>query len=239
MQAFILAAGLGTRLKPFTSHHPKPLAVVQNKPLLQHVIEHLKASGVTKVYMNLHAMPEQIIHFLETHNNFNLPIQYIIEKELLETGGGLMNIADLIDRNQPLIMMNADMLTNIDLGKMMSIFCSGHLDALLAVQNRASNRKLLFNTDNILVGWKSLAPMQYLPANIDLSKKYQELAFSGIQIIHPQLIEKTQLRGRFSIIDLYLELCHSFKFKSYLHDEDYLLDVGTPERLAAAQHLKL
>lgn len=239
MQAFILAAGLGSRLKPFTDHHPKPLAIVQSKPLLQHVIEHLKSAGVTKIFLNLHTMPEQIIAFLEDQDYFQLTIQYKIEKELLETGGGLKNIYPLINPSKPLIIMNADMLSNINLKQMMNTFQEGKTDGLLAVQNRDSNRKLLFNQDQRLIGWKSIAPLKYLPEDLNKNTIAHAYAFSGIQIIRPDILHRSQLKGKFSLIDLYLELCDHSYFQPYLHDQDYLLDVGTMARLEAAQHLKL
>lgn len=239
MQAFILAAGLGTRLKPFTDFHPKPMAVVQGKPLLQHNIEKLKKAGYSKLIINLHTMPEQIIEFLNLHDNFGLEITYRIEQDLLETGGGLRNIEDLIDRSKPITILNADILSNIDLVKMYKTFQESNVSALLAVQNRESNRKLLFDENQQLIGWKSIQPSNYKPDSMNKESQYTELAFSGIQIMDVNLLNDSPLRGKFSLIDLYLEQCSNHVIKAYPHDKDYLLDIGTPEKLQNAQQVAL
>lgn len=239
MQAFILAAGLGTRLKPFTDFHPKPMAVVQGKPLLQHNIEKLKRAGYSKLIINLHSMPEQIIEFLKLHDNFGLDITYRIEQDLLETGGGLRNIEDLIDRSKPITILNADILSNINLAKMYTAYQESDCIALLAVQNRESNRKLLFDENHHLIGWKSIQPSSYKPDSMNKESQYTEFAFSGIQIMDVKLLNDSQLRGKFSLIDLYLEQCSNHVIKAYLHDNDYLLDIGTPEKLQNAQQVAL
>lgn len=239
MQAFILAAGLGTRLKPFTDFHPKPMAVVQGKPLLQHNIEKLKQAGYSKLIINLHSMPEQIIEFLKLHDNFGLDITYRIEQDLLETGGGLRNIEDLIDSSKPITILNADILSNIDLIKMNTAYQASDCTALLAVQNRDSNRKLLFDDNLQLIGWKSIQPSNYKPDSINKESQYTELAFSGIQIIDMKILNGSLLKGKFSLIDLYLEQCKNHVIKAYPHDKDYLLDIGTPEKLQNAQQVAL
>lgn len=239
MQAFILAAGLGTRLKPFTDFHPKPMAVVQGKPLLQHNIEKLKKAGYSKLIINLHTMPEQIIEFLNLHDNFGLEITYRIEQDLLETGGGLRNIEDLIDRSKPITILNADILSNINLAKMYTAYQESDCIALLAVQNRESNRKLLFDEKHHLIGWKSIQPSNYKPDSMNKESQYTELAFSGIQIMDVNLLNDSPLRGKFSLIDLYLEQCSNHVIKAYPHDKDYLLDIGTPEKLQNAQQVAL
>lgn len=239
MQAFILAAGIGSRLKPFTDFHPKPLAVVQGKTLLQRCLEHVKKHGYTKIIMNLHTMPEQIIDFLKVNDNFGLEITWIIEEVLLETGGGIKNATHLIDMEKPLSILNADILSNIDLSAFNQAFHQKEADALLAVKNRNSSRKLIFNKEEKLVAWKNENDKIYRPADYQEEENDKIRAFSGIQIINPQLIKATQLQGKFSLIDFYLELCNNHAIYMYEHNEDYLLDVGTPEKLEHAQNFPL
>ncbi|MCC7029824.1 MAG: NTP transferase domain-containing protein, partial [Chitinophagaceae bacterium] len=121
MKAMILAAGLGTRLKPFTDSHPKALAIVNGKTLLQRNIEYLKKYGITEIIVNVHHFADQIISHLQHHQNFGIPISISDETdEVLETGGGLKKAAWFFKDQQPFVLMNADILTKMNLQAMIS-----------------------------------------------------------------------------------------------------------------------
>ncbi|MCR6642855.1 MAG: sugar phosphate nucleotidyltransferase [Sporocytophaga sp.] len=135
MKAMIFAAGLGTRLKPFTDNHPKALAVVNNKPLLQRNIEYLKGYGINEFVINVHHFPDQIIDFLKEHNNFGCKVNISNETDaLLETGGGLKKASDYLKGNTPFLVMNVDMLTNLAVDKMIAFHKAGKALATLAVK---------------------------------------------------------------------------------------------------------
>jgi N-acetyl-alpha-D-muramate 1-phosphate uridylyltransferase len=238
MKAMIFAAGLGTRLKPFTDHHPKALAVVNNKTLLQRNIEYLKNFGFTEFVLNVHHFPEQIISFLTEHHNFGCKI--IISDEtgaLLETGGGLEKAAPYLKGQEPFLVMNVDMLTNLNIGSMISFHKSNNSLATLAVTERATSRYFLFNKQDELCGWRNTKSSEE-----KIVRKEAFLvpkAFSGIHIIEPAIFDHMKKEGKFSIVDVYLELCVANKITGFDHSSDILIDVGKPESIIEAEGLFL
>lgn len=232
----IFAAGLGTRLKPFTAHHPKALAEVNQKPLLQRNIEYLKSYGIREFVINIHHFPDQIRDFLARHQNFGCRISLSDETEaLLETGGGLKKAAPLLRGPEPFIVMNADILTNLNLDRMIEFHRSGKPLTSLAVTDRTTSRYFLFNQQHELCGWQNRksGEQKIVRAEAGLMAK----AFSGIHIIEPVIFDLIHREGKFSIVDVYLALCADHKISGYDHSSDILIDVGRSEAIAEAERL--
>jgi NDP-sugar pyrophosphorylase family protein len=238
----ILAAGLGTRLKPFTNDHPKALAMVNGKSLLQRNVEYLLSYGISEIIVNVHHFADQIIDAINKNNGWGANITISDETdEVLETGGGLLRAANYFESEERWLVMNADILTDLDLYKLIAadeayvIKAEGDLVATLAVTGRNSSRNLIFNQSGTLCGWKNnntgeekwALPLR--DPNTAVPK-----AFSGIQIIHAAFLHEVQLRGKFSLIDAYLQLAQHYAIHFYDHSDGILLDVGKPESLEKA-----
>ena len=245
MRAMILAAGLGTRLKPFTNHHPKALALVNGKTLLQRNIEYLQAFGIREVVVNVHHFSDQIISAVQENNGWGSNITISDESdEVLETGGGVLFAADYFKNEASWLVMNADILTNMPLDKMMAAddaLKNSHNNyaATLAVTNRSSSRNLLFNQNDLLTGWKNNTTMEEKwvggkTNSVNDSSKIIPKAFSGIQIIHAPFYTALQLSGKFSLIDAYLQIASTNPIGYYDHSDYILMDVGKPENLEKA-----
>ena len=236
MKAMIFAAGLGTRLKPFTDHHPKALAVVNNKTLLQRNIEYLKNFGFIEFVINVHHFPDQIISFLNEHHNFGCEIIISDETDiLLETGGGLKKASPYLKGQEAFLVMNADILTNLNLGDMLAFHQANKSIVTLAVTDRSTSRYFLFNDRNELCGWKNTKTNQ--EKIVRKESRLTPKAFSGIHIIEPAIFDHIKREGKFSIVDVYLELCATNKIIGYDHSSDILVDVGKPESIAEAEAL--
>ena len=245
MRAMILAAGLGTRLKPFTDHHPKALAMVNGKSLLQRNVEYLLAYGITEIIVNVHHFADQIVDAVQSNNGWGASITISDESdEVLETGGGLLRAANYFEGEERWLVMNADILTDLDLHKMIAADelnaqkAEGDLVATLAVTNRSTSRNLIFNQAGTLCGWKNNNTGEEkwaLPLR-DLNTAVPK-AFSGIQIIHAPFFQEVQLRGKFSLIDAYLQLAQHYAMYYYDHSDGILLDVGKPESIEKAAAL--
>lgn len=242
MRAMILAAGLGTRLKPFTDKHPKALAVVNGKSLLQRNVEYLMSYGITEIIVNVHHFADQIIDTIKEHKGWGATITISDETdEVLETGGGLLRAKDYFKDEERWLVLNADILTNLDLHKMIEADAlyaqkaEGDLVATLAVTNRTSSRNLIFNTAGTLCGWKNNNTAEEKWANpLRDPNTAVPKAFSGIQIVHATFLQEVALRGKFSLIDAYLQLAQHFAIHFYDHSDGILLDVGKPESLEKA-----
>ena len=238
----ILAAGLGTRLKPFTNKHPKALAVVNGKSLLQRNVEYLLSFGITDIIVNVHHFADQIINAVNENKGWGANITISDETdEVLETGGGLLRAANYFESEDRWLVMNADILTNLDLHKMIAadeayaIKAEGDLVATLAVTDRSSSRNLIFNQSGTLCGWKNNNTGEEkwaLPLRDPNSAVPK--AFSGIQIVHAAFLQEVQLHGKFSLIDAYLQLAQHYAIHYYDHSDGILLDVGKPESLEKA-----
>ena len=242
MRAMILAAGLGTRLKPFTDNHPKALAMVNGKSLLQRNVEYLMSYGITDIIVNVHHFADQIVTAINENTGWGANVSISDETdEVLETGGGLLRAANYFEDEARWLVMNADILTNLDLHKLIaadeanSIKAEGDLVATLAVTDRLSSRNLIFNSSGTLCGWKNNTTGQEKWANpLRDPNSAVPKAFSGIQIIHASFLKELELSGKFSLIDAYLQLAQHFAIHYYDHSEGILLDVGKPESLEKA-----
>ena len=232
----IFAAGLGTRLKPLTDHMPKALVPVAGKPMLEHVILKLIASGFDEIVINVHHFAEQIIDFLKEKNNFGIKIWISDEtEELLDTGGGIKKASSLL--NEPFLVHNADILSNVDLKALYDFHLASENDATLLVSPRKTVRYLLFDQTNRLCGWTNKDTLQTKPEGfIYQPDEQQEYAFGGIHIISPSLFKYMEgWTGKFSIMDFYLQTCQKAKLGGYAKEDLQLIDIGKPDTLAQAE----
>ena len=236
----ILAAGLGTRLKPFTDKHPKALAMVNGKSLLQRNIEYLQKIGITEVLVNVHHFADQIIDAINTNNGWGSTVTISDETDaVLETGGGLKKAAWYFKNETSFLLINADILTNLDLDALVVQHTNTGALATLAVSDRNSSRYFLFDEAGKLCGWKNQNTGEYKPVHLSDSntEHLQAKAFSGIQVIDTKLLALMQREGKFSMVDVYLDLCATHTILAYDHTGATLLDVGKPESLALAATL--
>lgn len=237
MKAMIFAAGLGTRLKPFTDNHPKALAVVNGKPLLQRNIEYLKSFGINEIVINVHHFADQIIEFLEDNNYFGIEITISDETDqVLETGGGLVKAKANFEED--FLVMNVDILTDLNLADFIKAHQENKALVTLAVSDRNSSRKLFFNEQNELKGWRNLKTEEEIKA-VDSLDNCKDLAFSGIHVISPTLFDKITEKGKFSIMKVYMDLMKTESIIGFDHSGGILIDVGRPESvLEAEQYFK-
>ncbi|WP_415542763.1 nucleotidyltransferase family protein [Empedobacter stercoris] len=237
MKAMIFAAGLGTRLKPFTENHPKALAIVNGKPLLQRNIEYLKSFGIDEVVINVHHFADQIIEFLEENNYFGIKITISDETDqVLETGGGLVKAKT--NFKEDFLVMNVDILTDLHLTNFIKAHQENKALVTLAVSDRNSSRKLYFNDKNELKGWRNLKTKEEIKA-VDSLDDLNDLAFSGIHVINPALFDKITETGKFSIMKVYMDLMKTESIIGFDHSGGILIDVGRPESvLEAEQYFK-
>ncbi len=237
MKALIFAAGKGTRLKPFTDHHPKALAKVNDVPLLERNIKYLQSFGINDFVINVHHFGSQITEFLKANNNFNAKIEISDEsEELLETGGGLVFAKRFLDHGEDFIIMNADILTEININDLVEYHKKMKDFATLAVSDRESSRKLLFNDDLILRGWLNIQSGEQRLA--EFNKGFKAFAFSGVHCINPLIFNKIKRTGKFSVMEEYLDLMQTEHIRGFLH-QSILIDVGRPESiLEAERHFK-
>lgn len=237
MKAMIFAAGLGTRLKPLTDHMPKALVPVAGKPMLEHVIGKLKAAGFDEIVINVHHFAYQIIDFLKEKDNFGIQIWISDEtEELLDTGGGIKKAAHFFD--EPFLVHNADILSNVNLRALYEHHLSSGNDATLLVSPRKTVRYLLFDEGNRLCGWVNKDTLQTKPEGFIYQPEIQkEYAFGGIHIISPTLFKYMgdEWTGKFSIMDFYLQTCKKARLGGYAKEDLQLIDIGKPDTLAKAE----
>lgn len=237
MKAMIFAAGLGTRLKPFTDSHPKALAEVNGKTLLEHSICYLQRFGIYDVVVNVHHFADQVINALQQNKGFGSKYAISDEREeVLETGGGLKKAAQHFINEEAFVVMNVDVLTNLQLDKMIEQHKSSNAIATLAVMQRESSRQLLFDADMQLCGWLNNKTDEH--KTVRDSTPLKEYAFSGIHVLSPAIFNMP-FEGKFSIIDVYLHFAATEKICGFNHTGDVFLDVGKPESLERAAELLL
>ena len=235
MKAMILSAGLGTRFKPWTDEHPKALALVNGKSLLQRNVEFLQQYGIKDVVVNVHHFAEQVIDAIEKNKGWGSNIIISNEKDmLLETGGGLLKARPFLE-DDTFLTINVDILTDANLKYFLASHQQENSLVTLAVTGRKTSRYLLFNKYNRLCGWRNT---QTAEEKIALkAKEYFEKAYSGIALFEPSVFDLITLTGKFSLIDLYLSLAHDNKIAGFDHSESKLLDVGKPESVSKAEEL--
>ncbi len=236
MKAMLFAAGLGTRLKPFTDHAPKALAEVNGKSLLEHNIRYLQRFGIYDVIVNVHHFAAMIEDVLFEQDNFGSNITISDERsEILETGGGLKKAAGFFNGEAGFVVMNVDVLTNLDLEKMIAAHTQSNAVATLAVMTRDSSRHLLFDSGMTLCGWKN-----NVTGEERISRQITPLfpfAFSGIQVLSPAVLQNIPFDGKFSLIDLYLHLAKTSTLRGFDHTGNIFIDVGKPGSIEQAEYL--
>jgi mannose-1-phosphate guanylyltransferase len=243
MKAMILAAGLGTRLRPLTDNCPKALVEVGGRTILEMTLSRLRAFDFREVIINVHHFPDMILEYLKTNDNFGMRIDVSREEVLLDTGGGLKKAAYffLEDSNaleRPFILHNVDVMSTIDLHRMVQFHTENQALATLAVQDRKTSRYLLFDDQLQLCGRRSDHDQK--DEFVRSSQQVRPLAFSGIHVISPRLFAMITEEGVFSIITSYLRLAaYGEKILAFRADEYYWRDLGKPDNLMqAAQDVK-
>jgi MurNAc alpha-1-phosphate uridylyltransferase len=235
MKAMIFSAGLGTRFKPWTDEHPKALAIVNGKSLLQRNVEYLQEYGILDVIINVHHFPEQIIEAVEKNKGWGSRIVMSDERlELLDTGGGLLKAKAFLE-DDTFLTINVDILTELNLKYFLAAHQQENSLITLAVSNRKTSRYLLFNKYNRLCGWRNNSTGEEIIA-IE-AKDLFEKAYSGLAIFEPAVFDMIKLTGRFSLIDLYLDLAPDNKIAGFDHSGEKLIDVGKPESLEKAEKM--
>ena len=235
MEAMLLAAGKGTRLQEETNSKPKALVQVGGKPLLQHAIERLCAAGVSKIVVNVHHFSEQVIAFIESRS---WPVPVLISDEtdcLLETGGGLKKAAGLFSKTEPILIYNVDILSSLDLTDLLQAHLASGALATLVVRKRTTQRYFKFDELMQLVGWVNKKSGEKKVARPDKFEHASELAFSGIHIVQPAILERMPLENRFSIVPVYLNLAQSEKINGFIDNSELWMDVGKPAELEIAR----
>lgn len=247
MKAFILAAGLGTRLKPWTLEHPKALVPVAGIPMLQRVIDSLSRQGAHRLVVNIHHFGEQIIDFLSSDPDYQ-EIRISDERErLLDTGGALLKAAPLIKGLNPdekvCIIHNVDILSNADIKSLYDYHLSSGNDITLLTSDRASSRQLIFNNDDILTGWHNRSTGEYRPASYRPDSSHAEAAFSGIYVVSDTVFETLREYSEFihsdafPVMDFLLDPKNPLRIGRHHHPCLQLIDIGKPDTLKMADEL--
>lgn len=235
-KAMVFAAGLGTRLKPWTDHHPKALARVNGKSLLQRNIEYLQVQGIYEVVVNVHHFADQITNEIAASNGWGSQITLSDETDaVLETGGGLQKAAGYFSDVSDFVVMNVDILTDMPLAKMISQHLHNQPLATLAVSERETSRYFLFDEQQYLSGWENsrTGEKKIVRNAVNLRRK----AFSGIHVINSAYFHLIQLTGKFSMVDAYLALAKHNNISCFDHSGCHFLDVGKPESIVAAEKI--
>lgn len=235
LQGMIFAAGLGTRFKPWTDNHPKALAAVNGKSLLQRNIEYLQQYGITNVVVNVHHFADQIIAVLKNNKGWGSAIAISDETDmLLETGGGIKKAEPLFTAEN-IVVINVDILTDLDLGKLIAYHQQQAPLSTIAVTDRITSRYFLFDDNNTLCGWRNTKTGEEKIARA--AATYIPKAFSGIHVISKKLLSLIDRTGKFSIVDIYLELAANNTIKGFDHSGSRFIDVGKPDSVAEAEQL--
>ena len=251
MKAMIFAAGLGTRLKPITDTMPKALVPVCGQPLLYHVINKLVAAGYDDLVVNVHHFPDQIIHYLHSHD-FGARIAVSDERDFLrETGGGIRYAKHLLtedeipgqagnDGIEPFLVHNVDIVSNLDLNSLREQHREEALATLVASE-RKTQRYFLFDEDNRLKGWTNIATGEVRSPFPDINPdRCRNLAFAGIHLMSPAIFDAFDRYGfgdRFSIVDFYLRACADYPIYAAVPPDFQLVDVGKKETLSEAERV--
>ena len=230
----IFAAGLGTRFKPWTDKHPKALAPVNGKSLLQRNIEYLQKYGITEVVVNVHHFADQIINAVKQNKGWGSTIIISDEtNEVLETGGGLLKARNLLEGDEPFVTINADILTDLNLKRLIDYHKDYKPLVSFGVTNRKTSRYFLFDEYDRLCGWRNKKTEEEI---IAIPKRnLVERAYSCVVVFEPRIFSLIQQSGKFSIVETYLSLAKDNLILGYDHTGDKFADVGKPESIAIAE----
>ncbi len=236
MKGMIFAAGLGTRFKPWTDHHPKALALVNGKSLLQRNVEYLQRYGITDLVVNVHHFADQIIDAIEKNKGWGSSIHISDETTgLLETGGGLLKARHFLEGPAPFVTVNADILTDLNLKRLVDYHKDYKPLVSFGVTRRNTSRYFLFDEFDRLCGWRNKKTGEEI---IPVAKpELTERAYSCVAIFSPEIFPLIPQQGKFSIVETYLSLAKDHLILGYDHTGDKLADVGKPDSIAAAEKL--
>ena len=238
MKALIFAAGLGTRLKEHTSDKPKALVQLAGKPLLQHAIEKLRSHQITDITVNVFHFADQVISFLENHSFPGVQIHISNEREeLLDTGGGFKKAEPFLAGNEPILIYNVDVISNLDLNLLESHHLTSGSLATLVVRQRDTSRYLMFDQHLQLAGWKNFSNGETKISQEDKIAESVPYAFSGIQIVQPEIFRLITETGKFPIMDLYLRLAQTESIHGFVDTSTIWMDLGKPDQLQIAETL--
>jgi len=222
----ILAAGLGTRLRPVTNTIPKALVKVGGRTLLEGAIRHLAESGVKEIVINVHHFADQVIQYLNQNRNFGLNITISDERDqLLDTGGGLKKVFRFFAGGKPFFVRNVDIVSDLDLLSMMEQHLRSHALATLAVRKRETSRYFLFDPGHRLCGWTNLKTGEKI-LSVESGLNLEMLAFSGIHVLNPEIFSLITEEGKFSLTSLYLRLAKDHLIKGFMDRGSVWRDVG-------------
>ncbi len=236
MKAMIFSAGLGTRFKPWTDAHPKALAIVNGKSLLQRNIEYLQQYGIKDVIVNVHHFAEQVIEAIKKNKGWGSNIALSDERnELLETGGGLLKAKDFFSGAEPFVTINVDILTDLNLHKLIAFHQQQRSLISFGITNRKTSRYLLFDEISRLCGWRNIKTNEE-KISIQKSNLVQK-AYSCVVVFQPEIFSLMPFTGKFSLIDVYLSLTAEHSIMGYDHSRDKLVDVGKPDSIPIAESL--
>lgn len=238
MKALIFAAGLGTRLKDHTIDKPKALVQLAGKPMLQHAIEKLIQYQISDITINVYHFADQIITYLENHHFPNVTIHISDERaELLDTGGGLKNAEIFLTGKEPILIYNVDVISNLDLNELENHHLNSGSLVTLVVRHRETSRYLMFDQNLQLAGWKNFSNGESKISRIDTFFNALPYAFSGIQIIQPEIFNLITEKGKFPIMDLYLRLAQTESIHGFVDNSTIWMDLGKPDQLLLAEKL--
>ncbi len=239
MKAMILAAGLGTRLRPLTNDRPKALVEVGGRALLEITLARLREFGIREVIVNVHHFADMVVDYLKANDNFGMRIEISREDELLDTGGGLRKagwffLENSSEREEPFVLHNVDVISTIDLNRMVAFHRERRALATLAVQERETSRYLLFDEGGRLCGRRAGQDGKLeIVRGAEDGSLLSALAFSGVHVISPQFFSLLTEEGGFSIVAAYLRLAgQGEKICAFRADECYWRDLGRPENIA-------
>ncbi|MFM7670983.1 MAG: sugar phosphate nucleotidyltransferase [Bacteroidota bacterium] len=239
MKAMIFSAGLGTRFKPWTDHHPKALAPVHGKSLLQRNVEYLQAYNIKEVVVNVHHFADQIEIAIEQAQGWGSYIQISDERnDVLETGGGLLKAESLLRNQDPFLTCNVDILTDLDISELLEFHRSHKPLISFGVSDRPSGRQFLFNRSYQLCGWKNNTTGEVRMSRNET--EWMPRSYSCVAIFEPivfDLMRSYGFSGKFSLTDVYLRLATEHTILGYDHSGDRFIDVGKPEAVKTAEEL--
>ncbi len=237
MKAMILAAGLGTRLKPFTNSTPKALVPILGKPVIEHVILKLKAHGFNEIIINIHHFGDQIIDFIKSKDSFDIRIEFSDEREnLLDTGGAIKKASWFFNTDESILIHNADILSDVNLSSIYDSHIKSNSLASLVVNERKTSRYLFFDNNNNLKGWINEKNGDIISSSGYNILEHRKLAFFGIHVLSGNAISyMNNFTDKFSIIDFYLSICDTNSVCAYIANDNYMVDVGKLESLNRAE----
>lgn len=240
--AMIFSAGLGTRFKPWTDNHPKALAIVNGKTLLQRNIEYLAEYGFTNVIVNVHHFADQVITAVKNNNGWGSEVIISDEtNEVLETGGGLLKAKSLFKKHEPFITCNVDVLTDMDIRKLMLFHQQHHALISFGVTQRKTSRNLLFDEYDRLWGWRNEKTGEekgpHLEWTAERRAKLIPKAYSCVVVFNYEVFSLIRQSGKFSLMDVYLDLAADHRIMGFDHTGDKWVDVGRPESVTEAEKM--